>query len=261
MNYEEFYAQLQIHEKEINDLLANQQKFFKRLSKNLEKGDLKNAVKDMMSLQSTQSDCQSAVNAMRETLDSFDSKKYMESGDYAAQMLEYLEKAGVDAKGEHNIYEVFPYKVKLDVENLDVYIDRKRIQCLRPKSLADDIKVSRDKLMAASFNPLLFANELADAYDVALAFKGKDKTVAADTDLYLVDLYKYLTPMRRFRRDYDMQSFAFDLARLNSSSVRTVDGGRMFQLGPSRNNTRAIRVLDGDGHERFLATIRFYFGE
>ncbi|MCL1872670.1 MAG: hypothetical protein FWF85_00960 [Clostridiales bacterium] len=261
MNYEEFYAKAQVQEKEIRDMLANQQKFFKRMAKNLEKGDLKSALKDMTLLQGVQSDYQPATAFMRETLESFDAKEYMESGDYALQMLEYLEKSGVDAKGEHNVYEVFPYKVKLDFESYDVYINKRRVQCLRPQSLAGDIKSSRDKLMAVSFNPLLFASELAHAYDLAVTLKSKNKPVAPDADFYLTDLYKHLTPMRRFRREYDLQSFAFDLARLNSSDIRTIDDGRSFQFGPSREQKRAIRILDGDGHERFLATIRFYRGE
>lgn len=261
MNYEEFYAQIQLCEKEMKDILANQQKIFKRLSKSMEKGDLRSSAKDMTLLQSAQSSCQAVSAAMREALDGFDAKEYMESGGYASQMLECLESCGIDAKGEQGIYEVFPYKIKLDAENLDVYIDKRRVHCLRPQSLVNDIKAGRDKLMAASFNPLLFANELAVAYDMAIAIKGKAKPIAADADFYLTDLYKYLTPMRRFRRDYDVQSFAFDLSRLNLSDVRTVDDGRMLQFGPSRNNNRAIRVLDGDGHERFLATLRLYRDE
>ena len=77
-------------------------------------------------------------------------------------------------------------------------------------------------------------------------------------DIYLTSLYKFLAPMGRFRRDYDQQSFAFDLARLYMSEVEETKNGRKFQFGPSRNNGKAIRILDRDGQEQFLATIRFY---
>lgn len=258
MNYEELYTRVQAHEKEISDMLSSQQKLFKRMAKSLEKGDLKSAVKDLALLQGVQTECVNAAVSMDETLSGFDAAEYMQSGNFAEQMLQQLEKSGIDAKGEHNVYEVFPYKIKLDTENLDIYIDRKRVQCLRPLSLVNEIKSGREKLMSASFNPSLFANELAIAYDTAIAIKSRSKPVAADTDFYLTDLYKQLTPMKRFRRDYDIQNFAFDLARLHNSEVRAVDDGRMFQFGPSRNNNKAIRVLSEDGNERFLATIRFY---
>lgn len=64
--------------------------------------------------------------------------------------------------------------------------------------------------------------------------------------------------MSRHRKYYDQQSFAFDVARLYSSDVEVTKNGRKFQFGPSRNNGKAIRILDKDGKEQFLATIRFY---
>ena len=56
----------------------------------------------------------------------FDIYEYISGGDFAEQMLSYCEKSGVDAKGENNIYEMFPYKVKLDGENADIWLDRKK---------------------------------------------------------------------------------------------------------------------------------------
>jgi hypothetical protein len=64
--------------------------------------------------------------------------------------------------------------------------------------------------------------------------------------------------MSRFRKDYDQQSFAFDLARLYLADEITLKDGRKFQFGPSRNNKKAIRILDSLGQERYLATIRFF---
>ena len=108
--------------------------------------------------------------------------------------------------------------------------------------------------MKASFNAQAFVNELADAYDLAVLKLKK----APDADIYLTSLYKFLAPMGRFRKEYDQQSFAFDIARLYASDVETTKNGRCFQFGPSRNNNKALRILDSEGHEQFLATIRFY---
>ncbi|HKM05487.1 MAG TPA: hypothetical protein VJ869_00735, partial [Sphaerochaeta sp.] len=69
----------------------------------------------------------------------------------------------------------------------------------------------------------------------------------------------YMVPMSRFRKDYDLQSFAFDIARLyhEGSSVE-IKGGRKIQWGTSRDGKKAIRILDRNGREEFLATIRFF---
>jgi len=114
--------------------------------------------------------------------------------------------------------------------------------------------------MSVSFNPSAFANELALAYDLSLIVQSKEKNreVAKNGDVYLTVLYKTLTPMKRFKKDYDMQSFAFDIARLYSSDVKKIDDGRGFQFGPSRQNAKAIRVLDKNSQEQFLATVRFF---
>ncbi|MEY8427469.1 hypothetical protein AALA00_07070 [Lachnospiraceae bacterium 46-15] len=92
----------------------------------------------------------------------------------------------MDVRGDFPVYEMFPYRVKLDTENQDLYLDRKKVPCMRP------------------------------------------------------------------------QSFAFDLAHLYMSEIEETKSGRKFQFGPSRNNIKAIRILDRDGQEQFLATIRFY---
>jgi len=74
-------------------------------------------------------------------------------------------------------------------------------------------------MLKAPFEPSTFTSELASAYDLA---------------------------------------FAFDLARLYCSEVDSTDDGRKFQFGPSRNIGKCVRILDKDGVEQYLATIRFY---
>lgn len=195
-----------------------------------------------------------ALEDMKSAADSFDAKDYFESGDFAEQLLDACQEKGVDVRGDFPVYEMFPYRIRLDVENQDLYLDRKKVQCMRPLSFADMVKAGQEKLNKASFNALIFVNELSDAYDLALLKQKKNP----ESDIYLTSLYKFLAPMSRFRKDYDQQSFAFDLARLYTSDVEETKTGRKFQFGPSRNNNKAIRILDKDGKERFLATIRFY---
>ncbi len=115
--------------------------------------------------------------------------------------------------------------------------------------------------MRAPFNAAAFAAEVADAYDTALMRRSNGKPCSADADCHLSGIYPYPAPMSRHRREYDKQSYAFDLARLYGSGLSQVKDGRSFQFGPSRNNNRAIRILDGEGAERFLATVRFYHFE
>ena len=254
MNYEELYGSLQNLEKELKDKQSAAQKQYKNAVKNTEAGDIKSLSKNLETLAALLSEQESIVENLKRDVEGFDAEHYFESGDFAGQLLEICREKGIDVQGEYPSYEMFPYKVKIDAENQDVYVDKKRIPCVRPAELAKQIKLGQDKLNKASFNAQSFLNELAEAYDL-LTVKGKK---APSADLYLTDLYKLMVPMARSRKEYDIQSFAFDLARLYASEIKTTKDGRFYQFGPSRKSSKVVRILDSEGKELFLSTIRFY---
>ncbi len=257
MDYEQLYTQLAKIEKELKDRLAASQTLYKKIARESEAGDLKSVARDIAALdEQIQAQAQSLA-ALRQTVDGFDARAYFENGDFETQLLQCCKSCGVDVKGTFPVYEMFPYRVRLDAENQDVYINRKKLQCMRPASLVGVIRANQEKQGRASFNAQAFAGELCEAYDLALLRERKQ----AGADLYLTTLYKLLAPMSRTRRDYDQNSFAFDLARLFASGLEETRSGRRFQFGTSRNNNKAIRILDGEGREQFLATICFYMPE
>ena len=258
-DYEDLYKQMLAEEKELKDKINAQQKLFKSLSKSMEKGDLKSWNKDMSALRTFIKEQETVLEGMQNQVDEFGIRAYVEDGDFVEQLLEWCARLEVDVKGENPVYEMFPFRVRIDSENLDLYLDRKRVQCLRPQAFVQDVKAGRDRLMKAGFDPRGFVKELAAAYDLMLLKQNQGQAVPAKVgDIYLKSLYNVLTPMRRFRKDYDLQSFAFDLARLYASDLRCTEDGRQFQFGPSRNIGKAIRILDQDGREQYLATIRFF---
>ena len=64
--------------------------------------------------------------------------------------------------------------------------------------------------------------------------------------------------MARARKEYDMQAFAFDLARLYEldQDAWITKTGRRFIFGTSRDGKNGIRVLSRSGAESFITTIR-----
>ena len=254
MNYEELYAEVLPQEKTLKDALASLQKLFKSVGRETEDGDLKSLVRDLNTMAETAASVSAVLNGIKETVSGFDTGTYFENGDFAEQMLALCREKGVDVRGEFPVYEMFPYRVRLDTEGQDIYLDRRKVQCMRPQSFVELVRNGQEKLNKASFNALTFVSELAEAYDLAILSMGK----RAGSDIYLKRLYKFLAPMSRFRRDYDQQSFAFDLARLYNSDTEETKNGKKFQFGPSRDQGKSIRILDKDGKEQYLATIRFY---
>jgi hypothetical protein len=259
MDYELLYAELQSLEKEIGDKLSSLSKTRKNLAKNSENGDIKSVSKDLAQISGLLNECGTAADKYSKLVGGFNVKEYMESGDFAAQIVSECKKLSVDIKGEYPVYEIFPYKVKIDGENQEIYVDRKKTSCVRPAHFAGMIKRSQDRLNKAPFNADAFLNELAYAYDTAVLHKSENgKAVIKESDVLLKDLYNFIVPMQRFRREYDMQSYAFDLSRLYSSDAEQTKDGRRFQFGSSRNASKLIRILDKEGNERLLGTVRFF---
>lgn len=254
MNYEDLYQTLAVQEKSAKDRITAIQRIFKAVCRETESGDLKGLKKDLDAVKELVLGLSSELDQVMGAVLSFDAAAYFQEGDFAEQMLSICREEKVDVQGDFPVYEMFPYRVKLDTENQDIYLDRKKVACMRPKSFVELVKKGQEKLNKAPFHEQSFLNELAEAYDLALL---KDKK-RPGYDIYLKSLYKFMAPMSRYRKEYDLQSFAFDLARLYGSDVQETKSGRRFQFGPSRNSGKAIRILDKNGQEQYLSTICFY---
>ena len=122
MNYEDFYQDLQPYEKSVKDSLSSLQKLFKAVSRETESGDVKSLARDLNAMETAVADIASSLKELVGVVDDFDTQAYFENGDFAEQMLASCEEKGVDVRGEFPVYEMFPYRVKLDTESQDVYM-------------------------------------------------------------------------------------------------------------------------------------------
>ena len=254
MDYEILYSEYLAFEKTIKEKMKMVTKLQKAIAKNMDSGDLFRSIADTEQLHQVSEELTQLTSEMKQLLSGFDAKHYFESGLFAQQLLDQCEQKQVDVIGEFPVYEMFPYKVRFDVENQESFLDRKKVSCLRPSTLVSIVKTGQEKLYKASFNANQFANELAAAYDLALLKEGKK----SGADVYLTTLYKFMVPTSRSRKEYDQQSYAFDIARLFDAQDVQLKGDRSYQFGPSRNNNTALRIPDRTGRAYYLATIRFY---
>lgn len=253
MNYEDLLVQYQTLEKNLKDKTKLVAKLQKAIAKEMEGGDLAKCITDTASMKRASEEVTALLEQIEALVASFDQREYIESGEFAEQLLAQCEANGVDVKGNFPVFEMFPYKLRVD-PNMDIYLDRKKVPCLRPYTLVQVVKKGQEKLLKVSFNASRFSSELATAYDLLLVNIGKNP----GSDQYLKKLYDYMVPMSRSRKEYDMQSYAFDLSRLYAEgSYFELKDGRKIQWGPSREGKTAIRILDGNGKEYHLSTIRF----
>ena len=257
MNYEELYLTLSSQERELKESIKSADRFVKQAVKNTESGNLSEMKKAVQQLAEVSQRLQEQSARLGESLGSFDTKEYFVSGDFTRQLLEACEKAGIDVKGEKGVYEMFPYKIRIagDEEHPEeVWMNRKKLPTYRPSFVAATVKEGQQKLYRANFNEESFMSELAEAYDMT-CLKSGARIGSSQT---LTKIYKTLTPMARSRKEYDMQAFAFDLARLYEKWPEswTTKSGRTFVFGTSREGKNAIRVLSSAGVETFITTVK-----
>ena len=257
MNYEELYEKLAPLEKDLKDSAGTVTRLQKAIQKNTDNGNLTEVLKALDQLSAAVEQLKGRVGAVQAEAGSFDTKAYVVSGDFAEQLVEICAEKGVDVKGEKGIYEMFPYKVRIlgDEEHAEeVYINRKKIPSFRPSFVAETIRSGQEKLRRANFNEASFLNELADAYDTT-CLKNNTRIGSSQS---LTKVYKSMTPMARARKEYDMQAFAFDLARLYEKGTEAwvTKSGRQFLFGTSRDGKNGIRVLSKTGVEDYLLTLK-----
>jgi hypothetical protein len=262
MDYETFYAGYSEQTAGLKNQLGSLQKSYKRLTAAMERGDVRAGTKELDLLTEICAGLSDALASAQAAVSDFDYSQYMASGDFARQFSDCCAEEGLNLRQEDQYYEIFPYRLRLDIENSDVYINRRKLPSFRPGAIAASLKKDIAKLYAASFDPRRFGSEMAAAYDLCLLRRNSGKTTAATTgDVYLKDIYNYLAPMQRFRSEYDRQAYALDLARLFMAKDGVTNDNRHWQFGPGRNSAKAIRLVDSEGREHFLSTILFYPAE
>ena len=256
-NYEELFNKLQAMDKSLKESAATVAKLQKAIQKNTETGNLNEVKKGLSALADAVEQLKARAAAMDAEVNGFDTKAYFIDGDFTRQLLDACAGKGIDVKGEKGVYEMFPYKVRVlsDEEHAgEVYIDRKKAPSCRPAYVADLIRAGQAKLYAAPFKAAAFMSELSDAYEITCLRSG----ARIGSTQALNKIYKSMAPMARARKDYDMQAFAFDLARLyeEGPDAWVTKNGAQYAFGTSRDGASGIRVLSRAGVESFISTLR-----
>ncbi len=256
-NYEVLMETLTPLMKNVKEAANSTVKLQKAIQKSLDTGNLTEANKSIAAMQEAIAQLKDRVEALQAQTGSFNEQEYFVSGDFTQQLLDACAEKKVDVKGEKGVYEMFPYKVRIlgDAEHpAEVYMDRKKVQSIRPRFVAETIRMGQIKLNKANFNAASFMEELAAAYEVTCLRGGQ----RVGTTQALTKIYKNLAPMARARKEYDMQAFAFDLSRLfeaGTEAWKTKSGVR-YDFGTSRDGASGIRVLSRTGVESYISTLR-----
>ena len=250
-DYESFRCVLSDAESRLKSLIMQAQKLDKSIAKNSEKGDYRSISRDVSMLTEVAQGISEATAEVGSVVSAFDYESFFSDGTFATSLLSECEALNIDTAGEFPVYEMFPYRVRIDSANQEVWLDRKKIQSMRPSAVAEAIRSGLDRLDKVRFDAPAFITELYNAYHSYVVKHG----LKEGAPVAVLNIYRELVPMARFRKDYDQQAFAFDIARLyRVPETRTKEGARVV-FSSSRGNQ--IRILDEEGREMFIGSISF----
>ena len=113
-NYEDFLDKQKPFNKSVKDSATAIVNAQKRVQKNVETGNLTEAKKQLNLLRDTIAQLSAQAEALQTEIESFDTQDYFVSGDFTRQLLESCKTKEIDVKGEKGVYEMFPYKIRIN---------------------------------------------------------------------------------------------------------------------------------------------------
>ena len=175
-----------------------------------------------------------AVRVMQEAW-RFDVRGWVESGDFARELLAMAKAAGVQAYQSDDRILCYPAIVQV-LADATITVDKQRERRVRPSVAVRHLAALQQR--PPKFKPEAFIESLALAYDYVLGAKRLRPGAPAK----LVDVHRVLTLLPGTARDYTRQEFARDMYLLDQSGVVEAKGGRRMSL-PASALTRGSGVL------------------
>lgn len=261
MRYEEFLESFLVSDKSLKETIKKVSGLEGKMQKDSVKGDIKSLLKNLDALKNAVSSLEEALTGVEESVSNFDYRSYFTSGEFTEDMLLGLKERKMDTVGEYPVFEVFPTRIRIDGENQEVILGKKKVPTMRPKILVDSAADLVDKLESASFNAQAFAQDLENAYLICVLQEKAKNTGKVNDHLFYVPLlscYKVMVPLSRSRKEYDEMAFAFDLARLYNEIKKgdfVTKSGHTCLFGTGRG--KSVRILDDTGMEQLISTICF----
>ena len=261
MQYEEFLESFLASDKSLKETIKKVSGLEGKMQKDSVKGDIKSLLKNLDALKNAVSSLEETLTGVEESVSNFDYRSYFTSGEFTEDMLLGLKERKMDTVGEYPVFEVFPTRIRIDGENQEVILGKKKVPTMRPKILVDSAADLVDKLESAPFNAQAFAQDLENAYLICVLQEKAKNTGKVNDHLFYVPLlscYKVMVPLSRSRKEYDEMAFAFDLARLYNEIKKgdfVTKSGHTCLFGTGRG--KSVRILDDTGMEQLISTICF----
>lgn len=244
------------HIKKWEDIFARVRRQEKNFIKGWKDGEPRKIKDSLSALSQNLGQCQSLHDDIQEGLRSFDYEVYCKDS-FSDDFKRLCGARGIPVSGSYPLFEVFPFLVRVLPEEESVLINERRFRALRMERIVDEVERELSRLNRSKFNATHFIKCLAGAYDsLILQKQGQSTYRYQEMPVLLKEVYRVLTPMREWKKEYTIRHFSFDIHRLLKSGQMEFDG-RVCDFGFVRDKRRSIRIVDSEGKEKYYGTVNF----
>jgi hypothetical protein len=166
----------------------------------------------------------------------FDVRAHLESGGYAAELVEAGRARGLPLVEQDGRLVSYPSLLRVLAADLAIEIDRKRDRRLRPSILVEQLRARQAR--PVRFRPEHFLEALQRAYRLVLAERGK----ATGSVVPLGEVYGVLTLLPGQSREYSKPEFVRDVYLLDRSGIDQTRDGSTVSF-PAATGTKGSGVL------------------
>lgn len=167
--------------------------------------------------------------------------------EYAQALAQACAKLEIPLEGSYPDYRVFPFDVRIRLNEHRALLGRRSIWTIAPEAVAQAVKRERDRLYGASFAADRFGASLARAYDI------KTRPAGGSPPIRLTEILEMFQLGTFGRNSYTRDEFAFDIYRFRQTTMRV--GDRLLQFCDLRGG-QGISVPTARGTQERLMAIR-----
>lgn len=268
ISVEEFLdSKLEVQKKDLDNLIRRLSLKQKKVKDSFKIGDIKGLAEAVGGLLDEVPLSSEVFRYVKAKGEEYNITSYLEEG-FDSNFRNVMTSEGITVRGEFPNYEIFPFMVKISPQDGQALVNKRKVKGLRLKILANIIKVERDKFFKTPFKSSEFLKDLAGAYDSIMekkSLKSGNKDLQPQS-IPIMDIYKKLTPMMRWRREYTAQLFGFHVYRLlkeeaenpMSTTIEGEDGQRKCTFGSVPIGSKSgITVVEENGRETTFGSIKF----
>lgn len=199
------------------------------------------------------------INKSMEELDN-----HIHSLEFGLEVETALKEASIPIQGVFPSFEFPPFKLVIEPDQREVRlsIGRKtiKINSMQPREMAAQIQKHYQMVTSRKLDSKRFLQDLLPAYEIANRLTYGEESVLWGRAVPLNRIYELFTMRKASRQEYPKELFQYDIGRMKEQFGLALDQYR-FELGFSRDQSKAMIIVDNQGRTHHISSLTIYRGE